>query len=180
MMALLLNSCTLHPHLKGNKYNVTECNKELLYSKDYVKDMGIDFIVIEKNARKMYLYKENKLQDTIPISLGKNPIGPKEKRGDNKTPEGTFRISRKHCSEKYYRSLCISYPRPEDRRKAAQKGVDPGSGITIHAQPVWNADGKGDNYTLSHDWTQGCIAVTNDTMNKLWYAVRKGIPVIIR
>ena len=128
----------------------------------------------------MYLYKDRKIQNIIPVSLGKNPVGPKEQRGDHKTPEGTFWIYRKLCSPKYYRSLCISYPRKKDRIKAARKGVDAGGDITIHAQPTWNANGVGDEYTLSHDWTEGCVAVTNDVMNHLWYAVREGVPIIIR
>ena len=84
----------------------------------------------------MYLYRDNKLQFSLPVSLGKNPVGPKEEKGDNKTPEGTFWISRKLCSAKYYRSLCISYPREVDKKRAEKKGVSPGSNITIHAQPV--------------------------------------------
>jgi len=52
--------------------------------------------------------------------------------------------------------------------------------VTIHAQPKWNADGKGDSYTLARNWTQGCVAVTNDAMKELWYAVREGVPITIR
>jgi len=76
--------------------------------------------------------------------------------------------------------LCISYPRPEDISSAEARGVNPGGAITIHAQPPWNADGRSDDYTLSRNWTQGCVAVTNDAMSKLWYAVREGVPVTIK
>jgi len=176
-----LSSCTTPPEVIDGKYSLDECKQELLEAEDYNgNDEGIDLIVVEKKKRTMYLYKDNKLQSTIPVSLGKNPIGPKEKRGDNKTPEGKFWISRKLCSAKYYRSLCISYPREEDKKRAAEKGLDPGSDITIHAQPPWNADGRGNGYTLAHNWTEGCVAVTDDAMNQLWYAVREGVPVIIQ
>ena len=177
---LFITSCSKNPEVVDNHYSLEECKKELLEAKDYAGDEGIDLIVVEKKQRKMYLYKDNKVQSTIPVSLGKNPIGAKEQKGDNKTPEGTFWIHRKLCSPKYYRSLCISYPRPEDKQKAISKGVNPGGNITIHAQPTWNADGKGDSYTLAHNWTQGCVAVTNSAMKQLWYAVREGVPIIIR
>ncbi len=178
---LCLTGCNYAPKVeKSRYYNLQECKKELLEAKDYMEDKGIDLIVVEKKERKMYLYKENIVQRIIPVSLGKNPIGPKVQRGDLKTPEGRFWIYKKICSPKYYRSLCISYPREEDKKRAAAKGVDPGDNITIHAQPVWNADGKGDAYTLSHNWTEGCIAVTNAAMRELWYAVREGVPIIIR
>lgn len=175
-----LTACGKGPQMAGDHYSIEECKEELLEAKDYESDEGIDLIIVEKKERKMYLYKDNKVQSTFPVSLGKNPDGPKEKKGDNKTPEGTFWIHRKLCSPKYYRSLCISYPREEDKKKAASKGVSPGGDITIHAQPVWNADGKGDSYTLTKNWTEGCVAVTNSAMKQLWYAVREGVPIVIR
>jgi len=175
---LLFTAC--EPDVPKDRYNLEECKAELLDAKDYEQDGGIDRIVVVKKERKMYLYKEGKVQQTIPVSLGKNPLGQKQQKGDYKTPEGEFFIHRKLCSPKYYRSLCISYPRPEDKVRAAAKGVNPGGDITIHAQPTWNADGKGDSYTLSHNWTQGCVAVTNEAMKELWYAVREGVPITIR
>jgi len=180
LFIVMITACTETPEIIGNTYSLEECKKELLDARDYDSDAKIDLIIVEKKERKMYLYKENKVQSTIPISLGKSPVGAKEQKGDNKTPEGTFWIHRKLCSPKYYRSLCISYPREVDKKKAARKGVNPGGDITIHAQPTWNASGKGDKYTLSHNWTQGCVAVTNDVMKELWYAVREGVPIVIR
>ena len=165
---------------KEDYYSLKECQEELLDATDYNQDNGIDRIVVIKKEHMMYLYKEGEVQQTIPVSLGKNPLGQKRKKGDFKTPEGEFFIYRKLCSPKYYRSLCISYPRPEDKARAAVKGVNPGGGITIHAQPKWNADGKGDSYTLSRDWTQGCVAVTNTAMKELWYAVQEGVPITIQ
>lgn len=168
------------PDIPKDRYSLDECKEELLDATDYEQDGGIDRIEVVKKDRKMYLYKEGKVEQTIPVSLGKNPIGHKQQKGDNRTPEGEFFIHRKLCSPKYYRSLCISYPRPSDIKRAEAKGVNPGGDITIHAQPKWNADGKKDDYTLSRDWTQGCVAVTNEAMKELWYAVREGVPITIR
>jgi len=179
-LGIFLSSCSKKPEVTGDKYSIEECKKELLDAKDYEGNEGIDLIIVEKKKRSMYLYREKKIQSIIPVSLGKNPIGAKEQKGDNKTPEGTFFIHRKLCSPKYYRSLCISYPSEEDKRRAASKGLSAGGDITIHAQPTWNADGKGDSYTLSKNWTEGCVAVTNNAMKQLWYAVREGVPIIIR
>jgi len=175
---LFFSACT--PKVSNDRYSLEECKEELLEATDYAQDAGIDRIVVIKQLRKMYLYKNGVVQQTIPISLGKNPIGHKEEKGDNRTPEGEFFIHRKLCSPKYYRSLCISYPRPEDIKRAEGKGLNPGGDITIHAQPKWNANGKGDSYTLSKNWTQGCVAVTNSAMKELWYAVREGVPITIR
>ena len=178
-MLLLLTACD-SPNVKGNRYSLNECKQEMLDADDFLEGESIDRIVVIKKERKMYLYKGNKVTAVFPVSLGKNPVGHKVKRGDNRTPEGEFWIHRKLCSPKYYRSLCISYPRPQDKAKASARGVNPGGDITIHAQPTWNASGKGDKYTLSRNWTQGCVAVTNSAMNQLWYAVREGVPVTIK
>jgi len=177
-LTLAFSAC--EPDLPKDQYNLEECKKELLDAHDFAPLQKIDSILVVKKERKMYLYKEGQIKSVIPVSLGKNPIGHKEEQGDNRTPEGEFFIHRKLCSPKYYRSLCISYPRPSDEENAEKRGVNPGGDITIHAQPKWNADGKGDNYTLSRDWTQGCVAVTNSQMNYLWYAVREGVPIVIR
>jgi len=176
--SLFFTAC--EPDVPKDKYSLEECNAELLDAKDYAQDGGIDRIVVVKKNRKMYLYKDGEVQQTIPVSLGKNPLGHKQEQGDFRTPEGEYFIHRKLCSAKYYRSLCISYPRPADKASAEARGVNPGGDITIHAQPKWNADGKGDSYTLARNWTQGCVAVTNEAMKELWYAVREGVPITIR
>jgi murein L,D-transpeptidase YafK len=178
MLMMSLTGC-FGPGLPKDQYSLEECREELLDAKDYRSEGSIDHIIVKKSERKMYLYKDGEVKGAIPISLGKNPIGHKLEQGDNRTPEGEFFIHRKLCSPKYYRSLCISYPRPEDIESAKQRGVNPGGAITIHAQPKWNADGSQDAYTLSQNWTQGCVAVTNSVMEELWYAVREGVPVTI-
>lgn len=179
IMLVWLTGCG-GPEVSKDEYNLEECREELLNAEDYSQGESIDKIVVIKKERKMYLYRDDKVVNTLPVSLGKNPVGHKQQQGDNRTPEGEFFIHRKLCSPKYYRSLCISYPRPEDMASAARRGVNPGGAVTLHGQPTWNADGKGDSYTLSQNWTQGCVAVTNSAMEELWYAVREGVPITIR
>ena len=65
--------------------------------------------------------------------------------------KGSYKIVRKKCDNRLYKSLMISYPSESDKVRAAKKGVNTGGYITIHGQPKWNADGRGDNYTLSRD-----------------------------
>ena len=73
----------------------------------------------------------------------------------------------------------ISYPSEADKARARTRGVNPGGYITIHGQPKWNADGRGDAYTLSRDWTEGCMAVCNLAMDRLWSAVEEGVTIEI-
>jgi len=139
-----------------------------------------DKIVVDKTSRTMTLYSNGSEMTTMPVSLGANDYqGNKVRQGDFKTPLGSYRILDKRCHSVKYRAMTISYPNAQDRARAAKLGVNPGSMITIHGQPHWNADGHGDSYTLSNDWTNGCIALTNSDLDWLWGSVRVGVPIII-
>lgn len=166
--------------LDKTPYPTRACNKELSRGKE-IRGIPVAKIVVYKKKRRMYTYdaKGHKMHE-FRISLGKNgDKGHKKQAGDYKTPIGHYKIVRKKCDNRLYRSLMISYPDAEDRRRARKLGVHPGGYITIHGQPKWNADGRGDAYTLSHDWTEGCIAVPNKAMDKLWQAVRNGVKIDI-
>jgi murein L,D-transpeptidase YafK len=140
-----------------------------------------DRLVVDKSDRKMYLYKNGSIIQTFRVSLGANDYqGPKIKRGDKRTPIGTYTIINKRCHSVKYMAMTISYPNANDRARAAARHVDPGNLITIHGQPYWNADGHGDAYTLSKDWTDGCVALTNNDMRKLWSMVRVGTPITLQ
>jgi murein L,D-transpeptidase YafK len=138
-------------------------------------------IVVVKSKRVMVLFdKNNKILSRHRISLGKNNIGTKLKQGDYKTPEGTYSIIDKRSDKVYYREMLLDYPNQEDKERSKSLGFSTGGGITIHAQPNWNWDGHGNDYTLSNDWTEGCIAVTNEGMNAIWEMIALGSVIEIR
>ena len=181
--ALLLSSCGEQPVAYGTAdktpYATKECLKELSRGAELTGPQ-IDKIVVYKKKRKMYTYANGKLMHEFRFSLGKNgDKGNKVKAGDYRTPEGSYKIVRKKCDNRLYKSLMISYPDAADKARASKRGVSPGGYITIHGQPKWNADGRGDNFTLSRDWTEGCLAVPNVAMDKLWHAVANGVKIDI-
>ena len=185
-IGLFISGCgkddTYYGKLDQTPYEIKECIRELARGAEIVHDDKIDKIVVYKKKRMMYTYKEGKKVDEFRLSLGANggaDGGNKVKAGDYRTPEGAYTIVRKKCDSRLYKSLMISYPSPADRIRARAQGVDPGGYITIHGQPKWNADGRGDKYTLSRDWTEGCMAVPNRAMDKLWRAVELGIKIEI-
>ncbi len=183
-IALFIVGCgdnTYYGKLDKTPYSTKECIKELSTGAELDHNNKIDKIVVYKKKRMMYAYKNGKVVEEFRISLGKNgDKGNKVKAGDYRTPEGSYSIVRKKCDSRLYKSLMISYPNEADKARARARGVNPGGYITIHGQPKWNADGRGDNYTLSHDWTEGCMAVPNRAIDKLWRAVEKGVKIEIR
>ncbi len=136
----------------------------------------IDRIVIEKSARLMTVFRKGQPLRSYAIALGFAPSGDKTAQGDGKTPEGVFRIDRRNPNSRYHLSLGLDYPRAADRARAAAAGVSPGGDIFIHGQP----NGLGQRVTLTHDWTAGCIAVSNSQIAELWAVTPIGTEVEIR
>ena len=179
-----MSGCNKKPVAYGTAdktpYEIKECLAELSKGGEIDSSILVDKIVVYKEKHMMYLYRDGKMVEEFRISMGKNCLdGDKIEMGDYRTPIGSYSIVRKKCDDRLYRSLMISYPNEKDIEEANTRGVKPGGYITIHGQPKWNADGRGDEYTLANDWTEGCMAVTNRAMDVLWASVKNGVPIEI-
>lgn len=137
-----------------------------------------DKVLIEKKARRLTLLSKGQPIKAYSVALGRNPVGPKEKEGDNKTPEGIYTIDARNPKSRYRLSLHISYPGPQDVQRAKQQGVSPGGNIMIHG--LMNGLGWVGGLHRSFDWTKGCIAVTNDEVDEIGKLVPNGTSVEIR
>jgi L,D-peptidoglycan transpeptidase YkuD (ErfK/YbiS/YcfS/YnhG family) len=138
----------------------------------------VDMVLIEKKKRRLSLILKGEVIKTYKIALGGNPVGPKQRRGDNKTPEGTYTIASRNRYSDYHFSLRISYPNEKDKRRAKELGVSPGGDIMIHG--IKNGLSWVGGFHAEIDWTEGCIAVTNKQMEEIARLVPNGTPVEIR
>lgn len=136
-----------------------------------------DRLVVKKSARKMFLFEGDKLLRSYEIALGKNPVGHKERQGDHRTPEGKYLLDWRNPQSRFYRSIHVSYPNENDRQLASARGVDPGGNIMIHGVPNRYRDDQ--KFIISLNWTEGCIAVTNDDMLEIWTLVADNTPIEI-
>lgn len=136
-----------------------------------------DQIVVNKSKRELLLLKGGKAIRSYAVALGGNPVGPKERQGDQKTPEGSYVISAKYAQSEYHKALRISYPDANDRKRAQRQGVDPGGDILIHGLP--NGQGWIGAAHRLKDWTLGCIAVTDEEIDEIWNLVPNGTPIQI-
>ncbi len=135
-------------------------------------------ILVEKLRRRVTLYNGGKAVAHFPAELGANGLRRKEHAGDRATPEGMYRVVqvKEAPQTRYYKALLINYPNDEDRMRfalgqrrgeiSARAGI--GSLIEIHGD-----GGEG------RDWTNGCVALTNEDMDRLFRHVRVGMPVTI-
>jgi len=139
---------------------------------------SVDKILIEKKRRRLMLISNGEVLKTYKIALGGDPDGPKERQGDNKTPEGTYVIDSRNKGSRYHLSLHISYPNEKDKRHARELGVSPGGDIMIHG--IKNGYSWVGGMQSEIDWTKGCIAVTDEEIEEIAKLAPNGTPVEIR
>ncbi len=137
-----------------------------------------DRVVIEKSRRLLSVYRQGHLLGSFKVALGRSPVGPKTCQGDNKTPEGVYTVTEHKRDSDFYHALRLSYPSSEDITRAKAQGCTPGGDIMIHG--LENGYGWVGTAHQSADWTRGCIAVTNEEMDRLWTWVLDNTVVEIR
>ena len=136
-----------------------------------------DLVHVVKSERRLYLMKDGKEIDSFRATFGANPKGHKQRQGDERTPEGRYTLTHKNLNSSFYKSVHISYPNAQDREKARTMGVNPGGDIMIHGQK----NGVEWLTPLSQlfNWTDGCVALTNSDMDRVWDSVDPGTPIEI-
>jgi murein L,D-transpeptidase YafK len=143
-----------------------------------VADTKVDKVLILKSERKLQLLNGQKVVKEYRVALGNSPKGAKERRGDGKTPEGTYVIDFRNKNSQFHRSLHVSYPNAVDRERARKLRAEPGGDIFIHGLP--NGFGAIGAAHRMKDWTLGCVAVTNEEIEEIWRFVPDGTTVEIR
>ena len=138
----------------------------------------IDSVLILKKAHLLELISGGKVVRTYNVALGRGGLAPKQREGDERTPEGHYIIDSRNAHSHYYKALHISYPDENDRKRAAAKGVAPGGAIMIHG--ITNGLGWIGSFHRIYDWTAGCIAITDSEMDEIWKLVPNDTPVDIK
>jgi len=138
----------------------------------------IDYVLVNKSEQKMYLLSQGERVKEYRVVFGGNPKGHKQQEGDQRTPEGKYVLDYKKADSAFHKAIHISYPNEQDKAKAREKGVNPGGLIMIHGQK--NGLGWLSWLSQNFNWTDGCIAVTNEEMDEIWDLVKVGIPIEIR
>jgi murein L,D-transpeptidase YafK len=137
-----------------------------------------DRVVVYKSERRLVLLSRGNEIRSYKVALGSEPVGAKTQHGDHRTPEGVYTLDSWNPNSHFYKAFHISYPSPKDIATAKKLGTSPGGDIMLHGLPkeyAW----VGKAHTL-HDWTDGCIAVTNEEMDELWKLVPVGTPIEIK
>jgi murein L,D-transpeptidase YafK len=137
-----------------------------------------DKVLVDKSEKRLYLIKDGERFMSLPVTFGGEPKGHKVQQGDQRTPEGHYTLEWKNSNSKFYKSIRVSYPNAEDRAKAERLGVDPGGDIMVHGQA--NGWQWASPLLQFFSWTDGCVALSNKNMDKVWESVEPGTPIEIR
>jgi murein L,D-transpeptidase YafK len=154
------------------------CATSFASDKSDKPEIKADSVLVLKRERVLQLLKDGKPFKIYKIALGSQPQGAKTQQGDNKTPEGKYVIDSRNPQSTFHLSLHVSYPNVQDTAKAKARHVSAGGDIMIHGLPkayAWLGAAH-----RAHDWTLGCIAVTNPEIEEIWRLVPNGTPIEIR
>jgi len=141
-------------------------------------------IIINKTAYKLSVIENGKLHSQYPIELGFNSLDDKRMEWDGCTPEGLYRVIVKKDKGQtaFYRAFLINYPNETDIREfrgLRVQGIVPddasiGGAIEIHGDGSGKAGNNG-----GANWTLGCVALSNEDMDKIFDIIKIGTPVTI-
>ncbi len=147
-------------------------------------------LVVRKRYRELLVLKDGKPWKTYRIALSRNPKGDKIMKGDRRTPEGNFYVTKKINRSKYFLSFEISYPSIKHAKRALELGLISEEDFDSIASSLQNGKRPPQNTPLGghicihgggngKDWTDGCVALKNRDILELFRVVRVGTPVVI-
>lgn len=173
--ALVRNTQWMVGHWPGKNGASDTPRKSRLYNVPLTGN--VDSIVVIKHIREMYVYHNRSLLKIYRIALGDAPVGHKHFQGDEKTPEGLYKIDGKNPNSICHKNLGVSYPNDADRAYAAKNGKPTGGDIKIHGLP--NGQGYIGKGHLLSDWTNGCVGITDEEIDELYRYTAVGVPILI-
>lgn len=157
-------------------------------------------LVVDRKNYKLNLYSQGILIKDYKAVFGKNSSIIKTSIDDNVTPIGEYKICAVDTSSRYHKFLHLDYPNKHDAAEALARSyinqdefssimisirhnecppeeTRLGSEIGIHGIGQYNIIFK--NLPFSFNWTNGSIALSNESIDELYSVVKIGTPVKI-
>lgn len=156
---------------------------------------------ISKERRHLQVKNGDIVVRQYQISSGRGGPGDKRHRGDDVTPVGVYRVIRLKEKSRFHYFMQINYPNIMDAwqgyrdgvissrqldtiikahktRSAPPQNTPLGGFLGIHG--IGTTTEKKLAIHNTGDWTNGCIALTNQEINELRQYVKIGTPIVIR
>jgi hypothetical protein len=162
----------------GDPENLRKWRKWVRAAVDESKRKKRPALIVDKRAQMAALWSGGKPSRWFEVELGYNGWNRKLKAGDGATPEGLYRVVRRKAKghTKYYKALLLDYPNEEDRRRFRQAKAKGEISETATIGGLIEVHGDGGRGT---NWTDGCVALTNEEMDFLFDKLAVGSAVVI-
>ncbi|MAY70868.1 MAG: hypothetical protein CME82_05355 [Halomonas sp.] len=157
------------------------------------------WVLIDNQDSRLTVYRGGvELARYSPISVGRGGAKSQRVMGDKTTPRGEFHVNRFNFDSKFDIFIGLDYPTPTHARMALETGLysqqdydDYFDYYRRHRSPPQQTilggyigiHGVGDGDMDIHrnfDWTNGCVAVTNQEIRELSGLIDVGTRVVIR
>lgn len=162
---------------------------------------GEYFLEVNKRERQLLVKNGTRVERRYNIATGRGGNGDKRRTGDKRTPVGTYRIVDFNERSRFHFFMHLNYPNVKDAFfglkgnlisrsdfdrivGAAKTGKVPpqttplGGFVGIHGLGD-GVDAERLDIHVAADWTEGCIALTNEEIEELKRYVRVGTKVVI-
>lgn len=156
-------------------------------------------IHVDRKNYKLNLYSDTILVKSYKVVFGRNATSHKTFTNDNRTPLGKYTICSIDTASVYDKFFRINYPNQHDLKDALKDKLisdkdyeqmndeleqgectslkDEKMNIGIHGIGRLNPIFK--NLPFIYNWTNGSVALSNEDIDELYSAVKKGTEVVI-
>ncbi len=157
------------------------------------------WLLIDTEALTLEVKKGKKTLETMNnIAIGRNGAGFKHRRGDDITPQGFYKIGWINPKSSYYRFFGLSYPSVDNAATALEQGIIdattfdaiasahqngrmPPQNTRLGGQIGIHGLGRGDEKIhRTMNWTHGCIALTNQQIDRLSRWIKEEVTVQVK
>ena len=157
------------------------------------------WVLVETEPRMLKVMQGNEELDVFPhVAIGRHGSDFEKAHGDKKTPLGEYRIGWVNENSKFHRFLGLTYPNIDNAKRAYRTGLIgeetvrsimraemeesvPPQNTPLGGQIGIHGLGSADlEIHQAFDWTSGCIALTNEEIDRLSKWIKKGTVVVIR
>jgi murein L,D-transpeptidase YafK len=158
-------------------------------------------LIVDRKTYTLSLYEDSVFIKAYRVSLGRNLSDKKKLNDDGATPIGTYKICNISNNETYYKFLKLNYPNLEDASDALRKSLITqkqynqlkfefyyeecvssqtvlGGDIGIHGIGRLNPIFK--NLPFVYNWTDGSIAMSNESLDEILSVINTGTQVVIK
>lgn len=158
-------------------------------------------LVVDRKTYTLNVYEDTVFIKAYRVSLGRNLSDKKKLSEDGATPIGNYKICSISNHQTYYKFLKINYPNLEDASEALRKSLITqkqfnqikfeyyyeecvssntvlGGNIGIHGIGRLNSIFK--NLPFVYNWTDGSIALSNESLDEILSVIKIGTQVVIK